>query len=60
MSSLPRDRYDDWDRVGGFRAVNPIFGLLLLVGAFGLVAAALAFGAWVVRPVDRAARGRRH
>jgi Kef-type K+ transport system membrane component KefB len=35
-------------------------GLLLLLGIGVLVAAALAFGAWVVRPVDRAARGRRH
>jgi hypothetical protein len=40
--------------------VNGIIGLLMLVGVLVLVVSALTFGAWVVRPVDRAARGRRY
>ena len=40
--------------------MDGIVGALLMFGAIALVVSALAFGAWVVRPVDRAARGRRH
>lgn len=40
--------------------MNGIIEMLVALGVVALVVSALAFGAWVVRPIDRAAKGRRH